>query len=67
MLFDQLVESILLEGSLLNMAEEVNKRVLRGALKAEEALKHLEGILSSIKDEEEKQRVQQIIKNLNKK
>jgi len=66
MLFDQLVESILLEGSLLAMAEEVNKRVQRGKLKAEEALKHLEGILSSIKDEEEKQRVQQIIKNLNK-
>jgi hypothetical protein len=66
MLFEQLAQCILEEGSLLAMAQGVAKRVEDKKLSAADGVKHLEDIYKHIKDLEEKKQVGELIKSLNK-
>ena len=64
MIFDRLVESILEEGSLLAMAQEVADRLRRKKVKKIVALDHLKDLVRSAKNLEDKQAIKGIIDSL---
>lgn len=64
MTFDQLVESILEEGSLLLMAQEVERRLKNNRIEKFQAIKHLKGLLSSSKEIGDRQGIKTILNKL---
>lgn len=65
MLFEQLAQGVLEEGSLLAMAQSVAKKVGDKKLSVADGVRHLEDIYKHIKDLDEKEQVGQLIKSLN--
>jgi len=64
MIFDQLVESILQEGSLLVMAQGVASKLKHKQTSKVKALEHLKDIIKSAKNQEDRQGIQKIINSL---
>jgi hypothetical protein len=62
--FDSLVNNILEEGSLLTMAQEVEKRLKDNKIEKFKAIKHLKGLLASSSEIGDKQGIKTILNKL---